>query len=156
MVLLPVWGIDLSSDIWCDPQVLAVEAPLCPLPSWTPEQGLCLLSFSPICQTLPIFPSVKSLIPLLQNHSPLLFPLPLHPSFSRWCRHCCFLPFSSHSWLFLPCLFHGLGILYVFVLVITTSALGELVEMNLLCDKLNTNSSEKPSEVFVCVCIFIC
>lgn len=61
-----------------------------------------LLSFPPLPQTPPIFSAVKCLVFLLQNDSSFLFPLPLHPSFSRWCRHCCFLPSSSHSWLFLP------------------------------------------------------
>lgn len=57
---------------------------------------------------------------------------------------------------FFPLLLHGHGILYVSVFAITTSALGKLGEMNLLCDKLNINSSKKHFEVFVCVCIFIC
>lgn len=75
-----------------------------PLTSWTPERGTCLLSLAYLCQILLNLQvsSVKCLNPLFQHDSSFLFPLTLHPFFSGYCRHCCFLPSFSHAYFLLP------------------------------------------------------
>lgn len=62
------------------------------LDSWARPLSAVIFSFILSFISLPIFPTVKSLIPLLQKDPSFLFPLPLHPSFSRGCRHCCSCP----------------------------------------------------------------
>lgn len=130
------------------------------LTSWAPVQGTSLLSLSHPCWILlDLQVSAKCQNLLFQPHSSSFLPLKpgpvLHPSFSCCCAHCCFLgPFLS---LVSSSLSYSMATTFFMSLfAITTSALGKLGEMNLLCDKLNINSSKKHFEVFVCVCIFIC
>lgn len=150
--LLSVWGTDLSNDIWCDAQALTVEAAWCSPDQLDSSARRCLLSLPHLCQILLNLQvsSVKCLNLLFQREPSFLFPLALHPSFGTAvpCP-----PFPMPSFFF-PHLLHGHDDLYVFVFVITTSALGKLGEMNSLCDKLNINSSKKPFWS-ICLCLYI-